>query len=214
MVLFAYFGYVDVGGAERFVPAGSYLAEAHGMNADEFQRDEFLTLRDEIKSTKARLFWIVTIGLVGVPLLTYLGSRADLYVRMLLPYSVLVLIVLFLAEQSSMMRAGRYIRERIEKEGNRPAGWESWIESRSEFRLADRHFLACTLIVFFVYYFVTIGMAMDMLLREESRDMFGRIKYWYWFYGALATYAIGTIWVVLTLIHHWRSSVSTSDAPA
>ena len=184
------------------------------MNADEFQRDEFLTLRDEIKATKARLFWIVTIGLVGVPLLTYLASQADLYVRMLLPYSVLVLIVLFLAEQSSMMRAGRYIRERIEKQESRPAGWESWIESRSEFRLADRHFLACTLIVFFVYYFVTIGMAMDMLLREESRATFGALKYWYWFYGALTTYAIGTIWVVLTLLHHWRSSVSTTDAAA
>src|SRR5262245_33862607 len=127
------------------------------MNANEFHRDEFLTLRDESKATKATLFWIVTIGLVGVPLLTYLPSQAGVYVLMLLPSSVLVLIVLVLAEQSSMMRSGRYIRERIEKQESRPAGWESWIESRSEFGLADRHFLAWTLIVFFVYYFVTIG---------------------------------------------------------
>ena len=77
-------------------------------------RDEFVTLRDEIKATKARLFWIVLAGLFGVPLLTYLASKGDMFVWLLLPYSVLVLILMFLSEQGSMMRAGRYIRERIE----------------------------------------------------------------------------------------------------
>ena len=184
------------------------------MDAKEFLRDEFLTLREEIKATKARLFWIVILGLTGVPLMTHYASGADVFVRLLIPCSVLVLIVTFLAEQSSMMRAGRYIREQIERGASPVPGWEAWIESRSEFRLADRHFVACTLIVFFVYYFATIGMAMDMILREENRDMVSRLKYHYWFYGAISTYAIGTIWVVLTLLHHWKSSVSTSDAPS
>ena len=38
------------------------------MDKQEFLKEQFLTLRDEAKATKARLFWIVAMGLFGVPL--------------------------------------------------------------------------------------------------------------------------------------------------
>jgi hypothetical protein len=177
-------------------------------------RDEFMTLRDEIKATKARLFWIVVVGLFGVPLLTSLASKGDMFVWLLLPYSVLVLILMFLAEQGSMMRAGRYIRERIEATTDHELGWEAWVESLPRFRYLDRQYVACFMIVFFMYYFVTIGVAFKLILAQEVNDMTGSTYYWYWFYGAGVTYAIGAIWAFLTLTHHWRSTVSTTPDKA
>ena len=177
------------------------------MQSEDFLRDQFLSLREEIKATKARLFWIVTMGLFGVPVLAYFSSLGDKYVAMLVPYFVLVLVIMFLAEQNALMRAGRYIREEIEPKVLDNPGWEAWLESRADLRLMDRHFLACFTIVFFVYYFMAIGMVMQDLHAEMERDPTGQT----WFYGASATYAVGAIWMVSTLFHHWKSCVRTSN---
>jgi hypothetical protein len=173
-------------------------------------QDEFRSLREEIRSTKARLFRLIIIGSLGVPLLTFLASRADFFVSLLLPYSVLLLIVVFLSEQNSMMRAGRYIRECIESGDADSPRWENWIESRPQFRLADRHYVACFLIVFFLYYFMTVGVVINLILNKEAKDMSGGATYWYWFFAALVTYLIGAIWAIVTLLHHWRATISTA----
>jgi len=172
--------------------------------------DEFVSLREEIRATRARLFRILMVGLIGVPLLTYVASKAEFFVSLLLPYSVLLLIVVFLAEQSSMMRAGRYIREHIERPGGDGPHWEAWIESRPQFRLVDRHYVACFLIVFFLYYFMTVGLVVNLILDMETKDMSGSSTYWYWLFGALVTYAVGAIWAIATLVTHWRATVSTT----
>ena len=174
-------------------------------------RDEFMTLREEIRASKARLFWILVIGLIGVPALVYLATQAEFYVWLLMPYSVLLLIVIFLSEQSSMMRAGRYIREHIERGREDGPQWEGWLESRLHFRLVDRHYVACFLIVFFLYYFMTVGVVINLILRKEATDMSGGGTYWYWFYGALVTYAIGAVWALVTLLIHWKATVSTAS---
>ena len=108
------------------------------MNVERFHRDEFLTLREEIKASRSRLFWIVTMGLFGVPILSYLAYDAAKLVWLLVPYSVLLLIVMFVLEQSNMMRAGRYIRERIELGTFKIEGWEAWLETASRRRGARR----------------------------------------------------------------------------
>ena len=172
-------------------------------------RDEFVTLREEIKATKARLFCIVMTGLLGVPFLTYLATKTDLFVWLLLPFSVLLLILMFLAKQSSMMRAGRYIRERIESDTGHALGWEGWVESLPQFRYMDKQYVACFVIVFFAYYFTTIGVSIQVILAKEATDMTGSGLYWYWFYGAVAAYAIGAIWALITLRNHWNATVST-----
>ena len=43
------------------------------MNKEEFLKHQFLTLREEVKETKARIFKIQTIGLVIAPGSTILG---------------------------------------------------------------------------------------------------------------------------------------------
>ncbi|HUU82185.1 MAG TPA: hypothetical protein VM243_01655 [Phycisphaerae bacterium] len=182
------------------------------MDNEALARDEFLTLRDEIKATKARLFWIVVMGLFGVPMLTYLATKTELFVWLLLPFSILVLILLFLAEQSSMMRAGRYIRERIECAAGRSLGWEGWVESMPRFRYMDKQYVASFMIVFFAYYFMTIGVSIQIILAKEATDMTGSGLYWYWFFGAIAAYAVGAVWALFTLRHHWKATVSTAGS--
>ena len=177
------------------------------MDQSEFLKQQFNTIRDEIKAIKSRCFWTVAMGLFGVPIITYLAQDTEKFVSLLVPYLVLVIIIMFLSEQSALMRAGRYIRQVIEPNVDTSLGWEAWLESRSDLRLMDRHFVACFIIVFFVYYFMTIGVAMQTLWAEMQDSAAGR----YWLIGATVTYAIGAIWALSTLLHHWRSATRTTD---
>jgi len=168
---------------------------------------QFETLRDEIIATKARLYWTVALGVFGIPFISYLASDGERYVWLLVPYSVLILIVVFVAEQNAMMRAGRYIRERIEPHLD-DIGWEGWLEASEESRLMERHFIACFVVIFFIYYAMTIALAMQRLLKDAAQDPSG--QHMYWLIAAGATYVIGALWAISTLVHHWRSTVSTA----
>ncbi len=178
------------------------------MDRNAFVMQEFISLRREIEGQQMRLFWIVVIGLLGLPLLSYFLISASSRTGIILPFFVLVLIVLFLTQQSQMMRAGRYIREFVEKDVDFMPGWESWLESRPELRLMDRHFSACFIVIFFAYYFLSIALALHLLWSEAAADASG--TYQYYFYGAAGAYAITTIWALATLLQHWKLAMSTS----
>lgn len=179
------------------------------MKEKDVLMSQFQTLRAEIIATKARLYWTVALGLFGVPTLTYLASDAERYVWLLVPYSVLILLVVFVSEQNAMMRAGRYIRERIEPHADE-FGWEGWLEEHAEARIMERHFVACFIVIFFIYYVMTVAMAVQRLLNDAARDPSG--QHMYWLAAAAITYVIGALWAVSTLVHHWRSTVSTSGS--
>ena len=181
------------------------------MNPQDYLSQQFATLRREIEGQQARLFWIVVIGLLGMPSLSYFLLSANTRIWMLLPFLLLVLILLYLSEQNHIMRAGRYIREHIESHTELAPGWEAWLESRAEFRLMDKHFFACFIILFFLYYFLSVAFSLNRLVLEAFEDPSG--MYWWWVYGAAAIYAIATIWGIATLLQHWRSSVSTRSEP-
>lgn len=182
------------------------------MEQSEFHTQQFLFLRREIEARQARLFWTIVMGLLGLPTLTYLAKDADTLAWLAIPFLMLVIIVLFIAEQHAMMRAGRFIREEIERQGNFAPGWESWLESQPEFRLMERNFLGCFICIFLLYYFLAVGMAIYRLWAEISADPSG--QFLYWLYGAVVAYSIGLLWVLINLIHHWRFAVSTSaDLP-
>lgn len=178
------------------------------MDKNEFLKQHFYTLRDEIKAIKSRSFWIVAMGLFGVPVIMFMAEDKSKFVSLPVPYLVLVIIIMFLAEQNALMRAGRYIRQRIEPNVADTVGWEAWLESRADLRLMDRHFFACFILVFFLYYFMAIGNAMQTLLSDMARDDRAKI----WVIGAGVTYGIGAVWGLSTLIHHWRSCVGTSES--
>jgi hypothetical protein len=179
------------------------------MNQPEFLKEQFLALRREIEARQARIFWTVVIGLLGMPTLTYLAKDADTLAWLAIPFLMLVIIILFLTEQNAMMRCGRFIREKLENHPDLEPGWESWLESRLEYRVMERNFIGCFIVIFFLYYFLAIGMALYRLWAEVLSDPSGHFRYW--LYGALVAYAIGALWAILNLVHHWRFATSTSS---
>jgi hypothetical protein len=178
------------------------------MTKEDFLHSQFGFLRSEILARQARVFWTVVIGLLGMPALTYLAVGRDIMIWLALPFLILVVIILFLAEQNAMMRVGRYIREYIEREVDMPMGWETWLESRGQYRLMEKSFIGSFIIIFFLYYFLSISMALYRLWVEASADPSG--QYILWLYGAVFAYGLGGFWALANLIHHWRSSVSTT----
>jgi len=181
------------------------------MTKEEFLKEQFLTLREEIKATKQRSFLIVFFGLIAVPLVSYLAvtNRESLtYAGPLLPFLVLIITVLFFAEQNALMRCGHFIRLVIEPSVPETAGWEAWLESRPELRRMDKYFAACFMIVFFVFYFLAVHVALSSDLWKSiplsgNRD--------YGLYAGGVTYAIGAIWMIVTLVHHWTYCTTTRD---
>lgn len=177
------------------------MSEPHWM----FQ--EYLCLRKEILARQNRAFWTAVLGLLGIPAFTYIAADARTIVWLILPLVVLVVIVLFLAEQNAMMRAGRYIRERIESATEVPLGWEQYLESDPHFRLMEKHYFACFIVVFFAYYALAVAIAVVRLWQDAAADPSG--LYRWFFYGGLGVYAIATLWGLATLLRHWKSSVTT-----
>jgi predicted membrane channel-forming protein YqfA (hemolysin III family) len=183
------------------------------MERPAFLQQTYATLREEIKETKARLFWIVAMGLFGVPLILSMAVSDKLaegtakFVTLLIPYVVLVLIIMFLSEQNALMRAGRYIKDHIETHVQDITGWESWLGRHDDLRLMDKHLFACFTLVFFLYYFMTVGLALQTLMTGQSETDT------YWRIGAGVTYIIGAIWALSTLMAHWRTCTTTVDKP-
>ena len=178
------------------------------MDRREFLKANFETLRDEIKATKARIFWTVAMGLFGVPILIKLAEGSGKFVSLLVPYLVLVVIILFLSEQNALMRAGSYIRQVIEPSVGDAVGWEEWLGTRSELRLMDKHFFACFTLVFYLYYFMAVGAALQLMVPDWDSDM---VTKW-WMMGTSVTYFLGAIWGLATLLHHWRSCTTTGGS--
>ncbi len=177
------------------------------MEDNQFLRDQFASIRREIEGLQVRLFWTVIIGLLGVPTMTYVTWDTDALVWLVLPFFMLVLIMLFLAQHHQMVRAGRFMREEIEPRLSNTPSWETWLESKPEFRLLDRHFFACFTIIFFVYYAVSMATSIERLWGLAAAERSGLM--WSFVYSAVATYIIATIWAIITLLQHWRSSVGT-----
>lgn len=177
------------------------------MDNSQFLRDQFASLRREIEGLQSRLFWTVMIGMLGVPTLTYLTWDTDALVWMVMPFFMLVVIILFLAEHQQMMRAGRFIREEIEPHLPDTPSWETWLDSKPQYRLVDRHFFACFILIFFAYYGVSMATSIERFWGMAAEDESGR--YWPFLYAACVCYGIATLWTISTLVHHWRTSIGT-----
>ena len=181
------------------------------MNRQEYLAHQFATLRREIEGQQMRIFWIIMVGLLGLPLLGYFLLTATTQIWLTLPFFSLVLIILYLAEQNHMIRAGRYIREYIEPNVDFKPAWENWLSGHPELRLIDQHFSSCFVLLFFLYYFVSLVLVMHRLVTAA---IFGESQQDWWWVGCVGTiYFVVTIWGGSTLIHHWRSLISVRREP-
>lgn len=138
------------------------------MEKTEFLKQQYLTLREEIKETKARIFYIAAIGLFVLPGGQYLAKamEADL-VLLALPLLVVCVGLLYLAENRALMRCGRYIRQHIESAVQGVTAWEEWLESRdaSDPRTVDKLVAYALYLLMLVYYALSTAAAYRALAK-------------------------------------------------
>lgn len=146
------------------------------MDRSEFLKQEYLTLRREIYATKDRIFKIMGFGLVVVPSSHLLAETLEIeMVTYSLPLLVIVVALIFLAENNALMRCGHYIKNSIEKSVQDIVGWENWLESKSAFptRNVDKYCSWAFYLLFFVYYVGSVFIATKVSL--ESFKEYGTI---------------------------------------
>ena len=170
------------------------------MSADEFSKQQYLTLRDEIRASKARIFTILILGTLFVPAVSFVAQQYDaLFASASVPFLLMVLMLAFVMEQNSIVRAGKYLKEHVEPKIEGMVTWEHWLESNHHLRDVDRYFFASFLIVFLLFYAITTGIAIESLAKPYPEH------YWY----SVAAYAIGGLWFVVVWLGHWRTCTST-----
>ena len=171
------------------------------MTSEQFMTQQYLTLRDEIRSSKARIFMLLVLGTLFIPTVGFAASVYNAtYASASMPFIILVLMLCFLMEQNSIIRAGRYLKEHVEPHIEGIVTWENWLESNKNLRDADRYFFGSFLLVFVIFYAVASGTAVESL-ATQFRD-----QWWY----AAAGYGIGGLWFIIVLLRHWHACTSTN----
>ncbi len=164
----------------------------------------FESLRREIKATKSRIFIILMSGLIGAPLLTYAASVSESRMLTLLsPLLILLFLVLYLAEQTLLMRAARYLREKVE---SGDGDWEHWIADTHQ-RSAEQQLFAMFVVIGLFFYVLLLMKAVEFLQEMPPTD-FATYSYFFWRYGLMIMYVIATLWVLVTLLRFWRHAVT------
>ncbi len=141
------------------------------MTRDEFLREQYLTLREEIRETKDRIFKIAAIGLFVAPGGHYLARTMDAGLLLLfLPILVISVAVLYLAENHALMRCGRYIRLHVETEIPDLCAWEEWLETPDACRprSVDQLSSYSMYIILGAYYLASI-----LVAYRQSHDTYG-----------------------------------------
>ncbi|MHC5111560.1 MAG: hypothetical protein ACYTHJ_16970 [Planctomycetota bacterium] len=177
------------------------------MESQDFMREQYRSLRREIKETKSRVFKVIYLGALFMPGLTFLaevpGARM---VGLLVPFVVMMFTILFIANEQNLMRCGRFIRERLEPQFDDCPGWETWLETQPNLRVLDRCLVSCFVITFFVFYGVSAALAIETLWTTVDVQIAPE-------YMAIAggtVYGVGALWMLFTILHHWRSATSTA----
>lgn len=170
----------------------------------EVQAMYFDALRREILAVKARLVWLIVIGLVGVPILSYYALADESLIKwplLLSPILVMLLLVVYFSEQMSMMRAGSFIYDQVESAGH---GWEHWVDEMRT-KSAEPPLFGLMVVVSVAYSLVMASFAMENIWNIDP----GNYSYFIYFLLAYAVpgfYALTFIWVFATLFSFWHSA--------
>lgn len=170
----------------------------------------FNSLRKEILNTRSRIFQALLVGIIGAPILTYFALREDTHVMVLLlaPIMILMVLILYIAEQASMMQAGRYIKENVE-EGDRD--WEHWLSAKRVHAPEPQLFGTFALICL-IFYVILVCLAIQRVIHMESDQKlfwFDEYMYDFWKFGIPVLYVVATVWVLITLLRFWRTALRT-----
>jgi hypothetical protein len=173
------------------------------MEKSRFLELEFVTLRKEIEEANTRAFQLMLGGVTVIPGIQYLAKSFELdAITLGLPMLVLVIALLFLAQNLTIMRAGQYIREQIEPFVQDVVGWEAWLEKKEQSqsrRVYDKLVTYSFYLLYLMYYCFSIYLA-----TAAATALFSDI----------AATAILVIYIVVGLgmacLIYWNLQTSTS----
>jgi uncharacterized membrane protein YfcA len=172
------------------------------MNTDEFVRSQYHALRDEIRESKAHIFWLLIAGIFLVMTAGYLAAEhPSAFANAAIPFLLLALMLTYISEQNNIARAGRYLREVVEPRIQDLTCWEHWLESKQQFREVDHAFVIGFSAIFMVFFAISTSLTLwQLVLRGQE---------WYvWSVGA--AYVLGGLCVVYVFVRHYRASTAAS----
>jgi hypothetical protein len=171
------------------------------MATDEFMKQQFLTLRDEIRESKARIFWLLIIAIFLVVAAGYLSAEhPSAFGNAAIPFLLLGLMLSFVSEQNNIARAGRYLRETIEPRIENLMGWEHWLETKPALREVDHSFVLGLSVLFLILFCITTSLSLVQLNKTNTHE--GIVA------AAAIAYALGALCIAYVLWRHWRSSTA------
>jgi energy-coupling factor transporter transmembrane protein EcfT len=171
------------------------------MTTDEFMKQQFLTLRDEIKDSKTRIFWLMMIGIVLVMVAGYLAAEhPKAFANAAIPFLLLGVMLAFISEQNNIARAGRYLRETVEPEIVNLKGWEHWLETKPRLREVDHAFVIGFSVLFLVFFAISASLTL-VQLDKNGYELF--------VWAAAGSYILGAFCVGVVFWRHYRSSTAT-----
>lgn len=172
------------------------------MPTDDFMKQQYLTLRDEIRDSKARIFWLLIIGIILVMASGYLAAEHPAaFANAAIPFLLLGLMLAYVSEQNNIARAGRYLRETVEPRIQDLTCWEHWLESKPKLREVDHQFVIGFSVLFLIFFAITTSLTL-MQLDKGTRE-------WYVWAAGIA-YGLGVFCMGVVLWRHWRSSTEAS----
>src|SRR5919106_1761429 len=131
------------------------------MATDDFMKQQYLTLRDEIRESKARIFWLLIIGMLMVMTAGYLAAEhPSAFANAAIPFLLLGLMLAFVSEQNNIARAGRYLRETVEPRIENLVGWEHWLETKPRLREVDHAFVLGFSVLFLIFFAITTSLTL------------------------------------------------------
>jgi hypothetical protein len=170
---------------------------------DEFSKQQYVALRAEISESKARIFWLLIVGMLLVITGGYMASAQPTgFVNASIPLLILALMLAFIAESSNISRAGRYLREVVEPNIREFNGWEHWLECHGRYREVDRAFVVGFNVVFLVFF----AMSASVSLRQLDASF--RMQRTVWAVGV--AYVLGAMCIAYVFARHWTASTKPS----
>ena len=164
------------------------------MSASQFAELQYNTLRREIEKSKDNMLKFVVGGSAVVPAAQYLGDKFSIgAITLALPIVVVVLVLLFLAENRAVMRAGTYILTEIEPHIDGIQGWETWLSSGAEdkgVRAVEKLVIVSFALVSASYFVVSI-----VLAARHAAEVFGNSGQ-YLVTGSYVAIGLGLTWVL------------------
>ncbi|MCW5206543.1 hypothetical protein VU08_06405 [Desulfobulbus sp. F5] len=166
-----------------------------------FLLEEYRTLRDEIKATKDRIFKIAGLSAAGMPSSYFFAQNNNIEIlKMSLPFLIFAVMMLYLAENRSLMRCGKYIKDCIEptviklRYGNggevlnKWKGWEYFLEEndnknasfiKNTKRSAERISASFFYIFFIIHYIASVALSVGAFYHKyKDAGWYCSLTFW------------------------------------